>query len=146
MNYDPNFYANFPGPITGKTGPSAPPTQGTLPGQGGLAWADPPPLPYDQMPGPRAYQGPPRVLRWIEPLAVLNDASQFANILSFVRPMPWQQAGNSNPPAPTQPGPSSPPVTSNQIAAGERNIQLQLGNLAIQAANLQAQNSNYFGS
>lgn len=89
----------------------------------------------------------PWIKKFIPPLALFNDASQWVNILMFNKPM--QRTGNGNSmPAITgvylgsQP---TPPVITNNLAAGTLNAQLQLGTLAIQAQQLTMTASNYFG-
>lgn len=83
----------------------------------------------------------------IPPLALFNDASQWVNTLLLNRPMQRSGNGNSDPNVtghylgsfPT------PAVNVNNFAAGTLNAQLQLGIIAIQAAQLTTQASNYFG-
>lgn len=86
----------------------------------------------------------PWVKKFIPPLALFNDASQWVNILMFNRPMtPWG-GGDSDPPLHAQYF-TPPPIETNNLSAGTMNVQLQLGQIAIQSQQLTIQASNYFG-
>ena len=82
--------------------------------------------------------------KFIPPLALYNDASQWVNRLMFNRPMtPWG-GGDSDPPLKAQYF-TPPPIGTNNLAAGTMNTQLQLGMLTIQAQQLTISASNYYG-
>jgi hypothetical protein len=85
-----------------------------------------------------------RALKFIPPLALFNDASQWVDTLFFNRPMTIQQTPDSNPPLKAQYF-TPPPLSAARMAAGLPNIQMQLGMLDIQAARLTDDASNYFG-
>src|SRR5271170_2689898 len=87
---------------------------------------------------------PPWRKVFIPPLALYNDASQWVNRLKFVRPIVWFGADTSNPPLKAQYF-SPPPLITNNLAGGTLNLQLQLGNIAIQSQQLTISASNYFG-
>jgi hypothetical protein len=89
----------------------------------------------------------PWVKKFIPPLALFNDASQWVNILMFNRPMQKSGNGNSDPDMTgIYPGSyRTPPIETENFAAGALNAQLQLGTLAIQAQQLTISASNYFG-
>jgi hypothetical protein len=83
----------------------------------------------------------------IPPLALFNDASQWVNTLMFNAPMQKSGNGSSDPDVTgvylgSQP---TPPIITNNLAAGTLNAQLQLGIIAIQAQQLTMSASNYFG-
>lgn len=82
--------------------------------------------------------------KFIPPLALYNDAAQWVNRLMFHRPMTWFDADTSNPPIKAQYF-SPPPVNTYNLAAATLNLQMQLGNMAIQAQQLTVSASNYFG-
>lgn len=82
--------------------------------------------------------------KFIAPLALFNDASQWVNTLLLNRPMQRSGNGNSMPNIKAQYF-TPPPITTNNLAAGTLNAQLQLGMLAIQAQQLTISASNYFG-
>ncbi len=82
--------------------------------------------------------------KFIPPLAMFNDASQWVNRLLFHKPMTWFDADTSNPPLKAQYY-SPPPINTNNLAAGTLNLQMQLGRMAIQAQQLTISASNYFG-
>lgn len=87
----------------------------------------------------------PWLKKWIPPLAMYNDAAQWVNLLMFNRPMQASDNGNSMPNLPAQYF-TPPPVNSlTNLAAGELNLQLQLGTIAIQGQQLTQAASNYFG-
>lgn len=89
----------------------------------------------------------PWVKKFIPPLALFNDASQWVNILMFNRPMQRSGNGNSDPDVTGIYLGSyrSPPMNVPNFAAGTLNAQLQLGTLAIQAQQLTISASNYYG-
>lgn len=85
--------------------------------------------------------------KYIPPLALFNDASQWVNTLMFNRPMQASGNGNSDPDMTgvylgSQ---RTPPINTANFAAGTLNSQLQLGTLAIQAQQLTLSASNYYG-
>lgn len=89
----------------------------------------------------------PWAKKFIPPLALFNDASQWVSTLMFNRPMQRSGNGNSDPDVTgiylgSQ---RTPPINTNNWAAGTLNAQLQLGTLAIQAQQLTISASNYFG-
>lgn len=86
----------------------------------------------------------PWAKKFIPPLALFNDASQWVNILMFNRPGDRWGNGNSMPPLTAQYF-TPPPKESNNLAAGTLNAQLQLGTLAIQTQQLTISASNFFG-
>ena len=125
----------------GKTGPGQPPSHVQAYGQGPAAFKQPL-LPLQ--PGQQAAMGPPFEWRFIPPLALFNDATQWVQRRFFVRPMPVGQT-NGFPRLRAQYGLGSPPVTAGKIAAGNANLQQQLGQMAIQAQRLVDGDSNFFG-
>ena len=86
----------------------------------------------------------PWIKKFIPPLALFNDASQWVNRLMFHQPMVWYGAVEQQYPLKAQYF-TPPPINTNNLAAGTLNLQLQLGNIAIQAQQLTMQASNYFG-
>ena len=129
--------------IDGRTGPGAPPSHAIpWPGQGPAAFKSRPPV--IPAPGPNPAVGNDRILKFIAPLALFNDASQWVDLLFYNRPMPVQMTPDSNPPLMAQYF-TPPPIAVNGLAAGAANLQMQLGSLTIQAARLTDQASNYFG-
>jgi hypothetical protein len=82
--------------------------------------------------------------KFIAPLALFNDASQWVNTLLLHQPMQASGNGNSMPNLKAQYF-TPPPISTNNLAAGTLNAQLQLGTLAIQAQQLTISASNYFG-
>jgi hypothetical protein len=86
----------------------------------------------------------PWIKKFIPPLALFNDASQWVNRLMFNQPLPWFGAATSDPPLKAQYFTPRPIMVSN-YAAGTLNAQLQLGNIAIQAQQLTISASTYFG-
>jgi hypothetical protein len=82
--------------------------------------------------------------KFIPPLALFNDASQWVNTLLFNQPMQASGNGNSMPNIKGQYF-TPPPKSTNNLAAGTLNAQLQLGIIAIQAQQLTISASNYFG-
>lgn len=128
--------------IVGKTGPGAPPSH-TLPWWGANIFRTRPPGPNNA--GLMANRGPLSNLRFIPPLALFNDASQWVQRLYAVRPMGVQQTPNSNPPLTAQYF-TPPPIQVKSTAANTLNLQLQQGALAIQASRLTQEDSNYFGN
>lgn len=86
----------------------------------------------------------PWAKKFIPPLALFNDASQWVNILMFNRPGDRYGNGNSDPPLRAQYF-TPPPKEVNNLAAGTMNAQLQLGSLAIQTQQLTITASNFFG-
>lgn len=83
---------------------------------------------------------------FIPPLALFNDASQWVNRLFFNQPMPWYGVSGGVPyPLKAQYNFGPKPVNTSNLAAGELNMQLQLGTIKIQGAQLTADASNYFG-
>lgn len=129
--------------IVSRPGPGAPPSHRIpWPGEGPAAFKSRPPrLPWA---GPNPHTGSDRLMRFIPPLALFNDASQWVDRLFFNRPMPFMQAPNSNPPLQAQYF-TPPPQNAGNLAAGTLNLQAQLGSLRIQTAMLTDQASNYFG-
>lgn len=85
--------------------------------------------------------------KFIPPLALFNDASQWVNTLMFNRPMQRTGNGDSNPniTGVYLGSQRTPPDNVDNFAAGMLNAQLQLGTLAIQAQQLTISASNYFG-
>jgi hypothetical protein len=88
---------------------------------------------------------PIRLQQFIPPLAMFNDASQWVNHLLFHRVLPWLMNPDSNPPLRAQYAVGPRPINVHNAAAGQMNLQLQLGNLTIQAEALTMDASNYFG-
>lgn len=87
----------------------------------------------------------PWLKQWIPPLATFNDAAQWVNRLMFNMPMQRSGNGNSMPNLLAQYF-TPPPINSlTNLAAGELNLQLQLGTIAIQGQQLSQMASNYFG-
>ena len=86
----------------------------------------------------------PWVKQLIPPLALFNDASQWVNRLFFNQPMTWFGAATSLPPIKAQYF-TPPPITTSNWGAGELNLQLQLGMIRNQVAQLSTDQSNYFG-
>ena len=129
-----------------KTGPGAPPSHQLPPGGGIAAFkADVvPSFAQDKGPAPNQ-QDQQVVLRFIPPLALFNDASQWVNTLMFNRPMPFNMNPDSNPPLRAQYF-TPPPINVENAAAGNLNLQTQLGSIDIQAAQLSLYSDNYFGS
>lgn len=83
--------------------------------------------------------------KFIAPLALFNDAAQWVNRLMFNQPMtPWDSAVSGDIALRAQYY-SPPPINSNNLAGGTLNLQLQLGQLKIQAQQLTISASNYFG-
>lgn len=81
---------------------------------------------------------------YITPLSVFHTALNTVNRLMFNQPMPWFGAATSNPPIRAQYF-TPPPINTHNLAAGTLNLQMQLGNLAIQGQQLTTDASNYFG-
>jgi hypothetical protein len=100
--------------------------------------------PFQQQVGPLPNVGSDRALQFIPPLALFNDASQWVDRKYFVRPMPFMQAPGSGPVLTNQYF-TPPPVNVQNLAAGQLNLQLQLGSVRIQAAELTARASQYYG-
>jgi len=83
---------------------------------------------------------------FIPPLALFNDASQWVNRLMFNQPMPWFGWRSSIfPLRPAGLGAIYKPVNTQNLAAGTLNLQLQLGTIRIQAAQLSTSASAYYG-
>lgn len=97
-----------------------------------------------QVAPPRPNQGQPWLKKFIPPLALFNDASQWVNKKYFVQTMPRGQNPNSNPLLKAQ-AYSPPPINVQNVAAGRLNLQLQLGMLSNQAAQLTLDASNWYG-
>lgn len=130
--------------LTGKTGPGEPASRGIpWPGQGPAAFKSRPPVLPNAGPNPNISGD--RAMKLIPPLALFNNASQWVNKLFFNRPMTFMQAPDSNPPLRAQYF-TPPPIQIANLAAGALNLQLQLGGLTNQAAQLSNDASNYFGS
>ena len=132
------------GALVGKTGPGATRarTLGWF-GSGIAAFKSRPPA--APAPGVNPNVGPDRRLKFIPPLALFNDAAQWVDTKFFVRPMPFMQAPDSNPPLTAQYF-TPPPINVNGLPAGNLNLQKQLGALDIQAAKFTTQTQNYFGT
>lgn len=127
-----------------KSGPGAPPTTtNRWGGQGRVAWKSRPPVLPD--PGPRPQSGPWFKMKFIPPLAMFNDATQWVQLLFFVRPMPAGQNPDSNPRMAPQYF-TPPPIAVAGLAAGMANVQLQLGQMTNQAARLTGNASIYYGT
>ena len=96
----------------------------------------------------KAVQKPVKVpwnKKFIPPLALFNDASQWVNRLMFNQPMtPWDSAVSADIALKAQYF-TPPPLNTSNLAAGTLNLQLQLGNIRIQAQQLTLSASNYFG-
>jgi hypothetical protein len=115
-------------------------------GSGIAAFKAPVVPPFAQDPGPAPNQQDQQVvLRFIPPLALFNDASQWVNVLMFNRPLPFNGNPDSNPPLRAQYF-TPPPINIKNAAAGNLNLQTQLGSIDIQAAQLSLYSDNYFGS
>lgn len=130
--------------IVGKTGPSAPLSHTLQPGQGPTAFKSRVTPSFGGYPGPKPNVGNDRILRFVPPLALFNDATQWVNRKFFARAMPIGQNPDSNPLLAAQYF-TPPPVNAPNLAAGNLNLQAQYGNIANQAAQLTVQASNYFG-
>jgi hypothetical protein len=85
-----------------------------------------------------------RNLKLIPPLALFNDASQWVNRLLLHPAMTWFGAATSDPPLLAQYF-TPPPINISNLAGGTLNLQLQLGQMDIQAQQLTVSASNYFG-
>ena len=108
------------------------------------AFKDPPPAPFREKKGPNPSTAKvPWLKRYIPPIN-LHDASQWVSQLFFVRAMPAFGADTSDPPLRAQYF-TPPPIETNNLGAGTLNLQLQLGQLKIQAAQLTMAASNYHG-
>src|SRR5208283_1409890 len=107
-----------------------------------------PAMSNDVLFGPGVKPQPALKLPWnkqfIPPLALFNDASQWVNRLFFNQPMTWFGAATSLPPIKSQYF-TPPPITTSNWGAGELNLQLQLGMIRNQVAQLSTDQSNYFG-
>lgn len=101
-------------------------------------------VPSTPNPGPAPNNGNGTLLRFIPPLALFNDASQWVDLLHFVRPIPALQTPDSMPPLAAQYF-TPPPIYVSALSAGQANLQQQLGNVDIQAARLTTQAANYYG-
>jgi hypothetical protein len=82
--------------------------------------------------------------KFIPPLALFNDASQWVNRLMFNKQMTRWGDDSSNPPLKAQYF-TPPPIELGGLAAGQLNLQLQLGQLHNQETALTVDASNYFG-
>jgi len=82
--------------------------------------------------------------KFIPPLALFNDASQWVSTLALIPSMTRFGAATSDPPIKAQYF-TPPPIELNGLAAGQLNLQLQYGALVNQAALLTVDASNYFG-
>jgi hypothetical protein len=87
-----------------------------------------------------------RMMKFIPPLALFNDASQWVNKLLLHRPMTWFGCDTSFFPLKAQYNIGPNPINTQNLAAGEINLQLQLGQLQIQAQQLTMTASNYYGA
>lgn len=125
--------------IVGKTGVAK---AGT--GSGFWRFFTPVPALPDFGPKPTAFPFP-WLKRRIVPIAVHDTAMNTVNDLFFVRPMPAQMAPDSNPVPPQAYSIGPRPVVAIGLAAGMLNVQQQLGSMVIQAQDLTAQASNFFG-
>ena len=107
-----------------------------------------PPMSNDVLFGPGVAPQKPITVPWVKqfipPLSLFNDASQWVNRLFFNQPMTWFGAATSLPPIKAQYF-TPPPINTSNWGAGELNLQLQLGQMKIQAARLTMDQSNYFG-
>lgn len=144
-------------------GPGSKPLEDGRPGWGAIAaFKDSPPPAGAQDKGPAPAGGlggnsaaapggmeigpnPIRLLQFIPPLAMFNDASQWVNHLLFHKALPWLMNPDSNPPLRAQYAVGPRPINVRNAAAGQMNLQLQLGQLTIQAEALTMDASNYFG-
>lgn len=130
--------------IVGKTGPGMP-LGAPLPYGGGIAaFKDPVTPPFGQQIGPRPNKGQPWRRKFIPPLALFNDAAQWVNRKWFVRPMTLLMNPDSNPLLHAQYF-TPPPLAISSLAAGSLNLQLQLGNIVNQAAQLSIDDSTFYG-
>ena len=100
-----------------------------------VLWGNRPPQPLVKVPW---------VKKFIPPLSLFNDASQWVNRLMFNAPMTRWGFNSSIFPLKAQYFTPRPIDTTN-LAAGTLNLQLQLGQTAIQGAQLTLAASNYFG-
>jgi hypothetical protein len=83
----------------------------------------------------------------IPPLALFNDASQWVNRLMFNKPnTPWSAAGIGLRPPRKSTWMSSPPINTTNLAAGQMNLQLQLGQIMIQQQQLSLSAANYYSA
>ena len=88
----------------------------------------------------------PWVKKFISPLALFNDASQWVNVLTLVHPLTrWGFASSIFPLRPAGLGAIIPPINTQNLAAGTLNLQLQLGTIKIQGAQLTTLASTYYG-
>lgn len=86
----------------------------------------------------------PWIFKFVTPLDMRDMARQTVNLLMFQRPGTIQQTPNSNPPLLAQYF-TPPPINAANLGAGSLMLQQQLGNVAIQGAQLTTQASNFFG-
>lgn len=130
--------------IVGKTGPNinANVNPERFGGQGPAAFKSRPPVLPN--PGPNPNISGDREMRFIPPLALFNDASQWVNRLMFNRPMTFMQNPDSNPPLKAQYF-TPPPQIAQNLGAGKANLQLQLGQMLNQAQQLTMAASNFYG-
>lgn len=117
--------------------------------EGPNAWKRRPPPSFDDSVkfGNRPEQKPfarPWNRKFIPPLALFNDASQWVNTLLLNRPMTWWGANGIGlkPPAKST-WLSTPPINTQNLGAGNLNLQLQLGNIMIQQQQLSLSASNF---
>jgi len=88
----------------------------------------------------------PWVKKFISPLALFNDASQWVNKLTLVHPLTrWGFASSIFPLRPAGLGAIYRPLNTQNLAAGTLNLQLQLGTIKIQGAQLTTLASTYYG-
>ena len=84
--------------------------------------------------------------KFIAPLALYNDASQWVNRLMFNRPMTrWDAAVSADIALRAQYSMGPPPIDTANLAGGTLNLQLQLGTIVIQGMQLTTSASNYYG-
>lgn len=85
--------------------------------------------------------------KFIPPLALFNDASQWVNKLLLHAPMTWYGANGIGlrPPAKSN-WFSPPPKNTTNLAAGQLNLQLQLGQMMIQQQQLQLTAANFMSA
>lgn len=102
------------------------------------------PQPFNGEIGSAPNTGSDKVMVFVPPLALFNDASQWTDRKYFVRPMPAGQNPDSNPLLRAQYF-TPPPVPGTGLAAGQLNLQMQLGALNIQAAKLTETASLFYG-
>jgi hypothetical protein len=146
-----NYYVEFPQPGSGEPifpkGKVASQTIATQAGPDAWKSRDPQPLAPSLIGATAAAQAPlkrPWNKKFIPPLALFNDASQWVNTLLLNQASTWFGAATSDPPLKAQYH-SPPPINVDNFAAGTLNLQLQLGTIALQAQQLTIAASNYFG-